>query len=214
MKKFVFSLLLSLLAFVPVNAETITVNVDTVVPVEIQSDINSRKLKADDLVPIVVVRDIVINDKIVFAKGAEGYLRVFDCTKVDTWGSNWRKGASIEFDGAEIKDVTGHMRKFNFNESFKGADITVGTGISSFSNTNTRGTANAFVNTSANITNPYGQRYSGTGNAYGTANYSENTNTMSSAFMNGHRFIGENIMIKKGHRFRIQPLETFKIDLP
>lgn len=197
----------------PVNAENITVDAGTVVPVEIQTDINSRKLKADDLVPVIVVRDIVINGKVVFAKGAEGYLRVFDCTKVDTWGSNWRKGASIEFDGAEIKDITGQVRKFNFDESFKGADITVGTSVCGFSNTNTRGTANASVNANANVVNPYGQRYSATGNAYGTANYSENSNTMSSAFLNGHRFIGENIMIKKGHRFRIQASETFKVNL-
>ncbi len=213
MKKIIFSLLLSMLVFTPVNAENITVDAGIVVPVEIQTDINSRKLKADDLVPVIVVRDIAINGKVIFAKGAEGYLRVFDCTKVDTWGSNWRKGASIEFDGAEIKDVTGQMRKFNFDESFKGADITVGTSISSLSSTSAHGTANAFVNANANVVNPYGQRYSAVGNVYGTKNYSENTNTMSSTFLNGHRFIGENIMIKKGHRFRIQSSKTFKVNL-
>ncbi len=212
MNKLIFSLL-SILVFLPVNAQTLTVDTNIVVPVEIQANIDSRKLKADDLVPVIVVRDVEINDKIVFAKGAEGFLRVFDCTKVDTWGSNWRKGAYIEFDGAEIKDVTGQMRKFDFNKGFKGDDVTVGTAVSSFSNINTRGTTNAFVNTLAEVVGPNGQRYSGTSNAHGTANYSENTNITSSSFLNGHRFIGENIMIKKGHRFKIQPSETFKINL-
>lgn len=213
MKKVIFPIFLSILTFLPVNAQIITVDTETIVPIEIQTNINSRKLKADDLVPVIVVRDVIIDNKIVFAKGSEGFLRVFECTKVDTWGSNWRKGAYIEFDGAEVRDVTGKMRKFSFNESFKGADITVGTASSTFTNANTSGTANTVVNATAKILNSYGQRHSISGNAYGTTNYSESTNIMSSTILNGHRYIGENIMIKKGHRFRIQPSEIFEINL-
>ena len=213
MKKFIFILFISFFIILPLKAEVITVNNGTIVPVEIQIDINSRKLKADDLVPIIVVRDIEVNNKVVFPKGAEGYLRVFDCTKVDTWGSNWRKGATVEFDGAGLKDATGKLRKFSFNECFKGADITVGTAVSTISNTQTQGTVNAIVNGSTNITNPYRASINAQSNAYGVANYSENANSMTSSIMNGHRFIGENIMIKKGHRFRIETAETFKIEL-
>lgn len=155
--------------------------------------------------PMHATFDRLEDGKIVFAQGAEGFLRVFDCVKVDTWSANnWRYGATIEFDGAEIKDVNGNMQKFIYNEKFKGTDITVGTSISSIKNTNTSGQANINLNTNTDFS-PY------SANTYGNANYSQNTSTIGTAFVNGHRITGENILIKKGRRFKILSAETFQL---
>ena len=88
------------------------------------------------------------------------------------------------------------MRQFKYDEKFKGQDIMVGTAMSSW--------GNKLVNGTMNIVTP---------NTYGNLHYNEQTNQQNFSFVNGHRFIGENILIKKGRRFKIETKESFTVNI-
>lgn len=76
----------------------------TTIPVSVVSTINSDRLYAGDIIPIVVTEDVYIDGEKVFAEGARG---TADIEKVTKSGGHGRAGY-IEVKEARIKDIQGH----------------------------------------------------------------------------------------------------------
>ncbi len=187
MKKFIkYFCLLSLFLFcnLDVNAisDDLSVPKGTVIPLAYSIKVNSRNVKPDDQIPVYVVKDVLVNGRVVFNKGAKGYLTVFDARKVNAWSwTEYKKGGFIEFDGGEVADAKGIMRKIDYNEYLKGADLNP--------SSSTVYVGNSYIN--------------------GT---NQNVSTVGTAFSNGYSITGENVIIPKDTRFRVKTSEDFIIN--
>lgn len=186
MKKFIkYFCLLSLFLFCNSSVNAISDNLSvpkgTVIPLAYAIKVNSRNVKPDDQIPVYVVKDVLVNRKVVFNKGAKGYLTVFDAKKVNTWSwTDYKKGGFIEFDGGEVADTNGVMRKIDYNEHLKGADLDPSS-------------SNVYV-----------------GNSY-ISGSNKNISTVVTSFSNGYSITGENVIIPKDTRFRVKTSEDFII---
>lgn len=186
MKK-VLCLLILLLTPAICLAETITVPAGTIIPFSYDIEVSSKKVQPDDKIPITVVRDIIINNKIIFQKGSKGYLTVFDAKKVRTWHpTEYKKGGYVEIEDGMITDINGTMRQISYKDYQKGRDLQPVAITSNFG--------------MANLTTNRGL----------SANYNEQN--FGSINPNG-AITGSNVVIEKGTRARAIIPQTFKIEI-
>lgn len=191
MKKIILALVSLFVIQNFVSAETVTVPAGTVIPFSYNIEVNSKKILPDDQIPITVVRDIYINNNLVFKKGAQGYLVVFDVKKVRTWHpTEYKKGGYIAIEDGMITDITGNMHNISYKEYQKGSDLGP---IYTTTNLN-----HATLNT------PYNYR---------TNNISMNEQGLSTTNSNGLKITGDNVIIQKGTRAKAVIDNEFKIDL-
>lgn len=88
----------------------------TTIPVSVVSTVNSDRLYAGDIIPIVVTEDVYIDGEKVFAEGARG---TADIEKVIKSGGHGRAGY-IEIKEARIKDIQGHNHNVQLSIVEKG----------------------------------------------------------------------------------------------
>nr|DAI50861.1 MAG TPA: hypothetical protein [Caudoviricetes sp.] len=189
MKKFVslFGLVALMICFGCTKAFSITESVSvpkgTVVPIAYAIKVSSRDVKQDEQIPVYVAKDVYVNDKLVFQKGAKGYISVFDVYKVQTWSlTDYKKGGFIEFDGGAIADVNGVMRKFDYDEKVKGADLDPNSARVTIGDTSYSGL------------NPWNN---------------VNASSVATSYTNGYSIVGKNAEIPKDTRFRVKTSEAF-----
>lgn len=105
-------------------SEQLTIPQDTEIPLAFTQKILGKNVNPDDKLPVYVVKDVIINGKIVFAQNSPGYLNVFDVKVSQYWkpGHYDGLGGYINIDGGKIQDVSGVMRDINYKETFKGKD--------------------------------------------------------------------------------------------
>lgn len=188
MKKVLLFLLLILMSQNICSAETITVPSGTIIPFSYDIEVSSKKVQPDDQIPITVVRDIIINNKVIFQKGAKGYLTVFDAKKVRTWHpTEYKKGGYIEIEDGMITDINGTMRPISYKDYQKGRDLQPVAITSNF------GMANLTTNRGLNA--DYNEQDFGTINP------------------NGWQMGGSNVIIQKGTRARAVIPQSFKIEI-
>lgn len=165
MKKLFFVLVYLFLFQTVTYSESVTIPVGTVIPLAYSCEVTSRKVLPDEKIPVYVVRDVLINNRVVFPRGAQGYVTVFDAKKVQTWSlTQWDKGGFIEIDGGAVQDVYGNMRQINYQDYHRGADARKGSMAACFSNGN--------VNSPYNYTN--NQTFNSNSYAFGGTSYSQN----------------------------------------
>lgn len=124
MKKFVILICSIFLIQNVVSAETITVPGNTEIPLAFSEKILGKKVKPDDKLPIYVVKDVIINGKIIFPQNATGYLNVFDVKVSQYWkpGHYDGLGGYLDIDGGAIQDINGNMRNISYKQIIKGKD--------------------------------------------------------------------------------------------
>lgn len=123
MKKIIFILSLLLIGC-QVYSEQITIPQNTEIPLAFTQKILGKKVNPDDMLPVYVVKDVIVNGKVVFAQNSPGYLNVFDVKVSQYWkpGHYDGLGGYINIDGGKIQDVNGVMRDISYQEIIKGKD--------------------------------------------------------------------------------------------
>lgn len=88
----------------------------TTIPVSVTSTVNSDRLYAGDIIPLVITEDVYVNGEKLFAEGARG---TADIEKVTKSGGHGRAGY-IEVKEARIKDINGHNHNVQLSIIEKG----------------------------------------------------------------------------------------------
>src|SRR5574344_1419786 len=99
--------------------ELLSVNVpnEILIPFITNGEINSKKLKAGDKIPVILGRDVYErNNVLIFRKGSEGYLYVEEVQKAKRMG----KAGIVKFSEAYFPDVSGVQRRIDMSLKYGG----------------------------------------------------------------------------------------------
>lgn len=189
MKKILFALFCIIVLQISTFAATVTVPAGTIVPFSYDIKVSSQKIQPDEEIPITIVRDVYVGDKLIFKRGAKGYLVVFDARKVKIWNmAEYKKGGLIDIEDGMVADINGTMRNIRYKNYQKGRDLAP-----------------------AYITNSYNYANIALPNNISNQNINMNNTGFSSTRQAG--FGGESVYIPQGTRDKAVIPQDFQIEV-
>jgi len=99
-----------------VKAEEITVKSGTEIPLSFMQNTDSKKMNQFDKIPVIITKDVLVNNKVIFKQGDTGTVNVYESAKPGCFG----RGGKIDIRDARIKDVYGNEYLVNLPISLEG----------------------------------------------------------------------------------------------
>lgn len=95
---------------------SILVQKDVPIPFVITEDLDSGNLEKGEQVSIRVLKDVIVDNMVIFKKDTKGYLTVRSAKR----DRNLGKAGYIKFKAGYVKDVTGTSREISFKKKYTG----------------------------------------------------------------------------------------------
>ncbi len=95
---------------------SILVQKDVPIPFVITEDLDSDNLEKGEQVSIRVLKDVIVDNMVIFKKDTKGYLTVRSAKR----DRNLGKAGYIKFKAGYVKDVTGTSREISFKKKYTG----------------------------------------------------------------------------------------------
>lgn len=99
-----------------VKAEELTLKAGTEIPLSFVQNTDSKRMSQFDKIPVVITKNVLVNNKIVFKQGDTGTVNVYEAEKPKCFG----RGGKIDIRDARIKDTYGNEYLVNLPISLEG----------------------------------------------------------------------------------------------